>query len=320
MKKPSIVTVAVLAFASLFSCSKKDKNATTTTSYSSSQDVFNALNLKPKTISLDATTGGSFYGNSGTRYIFSANSFITESGANVTGTVQIQACEYLLKGDMLFSKMLPISNNDPLLSAGEINVSASQNGQIVYIKPGNSFIANIPQTGALATATRFFGGRQPLDTTIARTNWIPIQLDSTGHARNFIEIFPSNDTLSIVSDSMRLCNADAFMTSPNYQTFTVTISIAGTTLTTSSPVFLGYAFYDNYKAVWPIGRIGSYASGVFTEQHVPNIPVHFVVFGVLDGKFYGGTTGSITPATGMNYTVTLEEQDATAFKARLNTL
>ena len=79
------------------------------------------------------------------------------------------------------------------------------------------------------------------------------------------------------------------------------------------------ALYDNYKGVWPLGLTGSFANGVYIEGHVPNIPVHFVSYGIINGKFYGGVTAA-TPVTGGNYTIFLSQVDPTAFKGQLNNL
>ena len=316
-----LLTLIIILSAFLFSCSKKQTNNTATTrpTYSSMDSIFSMLSVQPKTLSVDAVNGGSYYGNSGTRYIFYGNSFMTAAGGSVTGTVQIQVSEYLQKGDMLFSKMLPISNNEPLLSGGEINVSATQNGQPVYLQPYNYFQANLPQPGTPDTAMKFFSGQPTLDTTQFKTNWIGAVADSNHYFSGFVEeIAAGGDTLSIISDSLKECNADYFMTSPNFQTFTVTITVTGATLPSTGKPY-GYTLYDNYKGEWPLGEIGSYSNGIFTEEHVPNIPVHFAVFTLINGNFYGGTLGA-TPTTGSNYTVMLNLVDATVFKAQLNAL
>jgi len=108
------------------------------------------------------------------------------------------------------------------------------------------------------------------------------------------------------------------MTSPHFQTFTVVAKVAGTILNSSYKVY-GYTLYDDYKGVWPLGRIGSYADGVFTEEHVPNIPVHFVIFTLVNGKFYGGI-GSATPATDSSYTVPLTNVNPATFKKQVDAL
>lgn len=321
MKKLTLLTLGVITGMSLFSCKKSsNSNVSTPTATSTTADsIFNMLRVSPKLITVNAVTGGSYYGNSGTRYIFSPNSFQTANGAAVTGSVQVMACEYLKKGDMLFSKMLPVSDDAPLLSGGEISVSASQNGQPVYLKPFSIFQANIPNTGALPQGLQFFAARQNKDTSKMLVNWVVPKVDSANYHINVVAAGAGvHDSLAIISDSLYACNADAFMAAPNYQTFTVTASVSGITMN-SDLILYGYTLYDTYKGVWPLGRIGSYSNGIFTEHHVPNIPVHFVIFGIINGKFYGGVTAA-TPANDAKYTVTLAPVDAATFKEQLNNL
>jgi hypothetical protein len=314
MKITPLLSGAIVAFL-FFSCSKPYNNAGTTglPTYSSMDDVYSQLALQPKVVTIDATTGGSFYGNSGTRYILPPNSLRTASGASVTGNVQISATEYVNKGDMIFSKTLPVSDGEPILSGGEFNISAAQNGQAVFLNPGSTITANMPFKDTANQEFRFFAGRPTNGIPNTAVNWK--QIDTVRK----VFINPFKDTLSIISDSLNYCNADRFMTPyPNYQTFTVTIAATGATITSTTALY-AVTLYDTYKGVWPLGYIGSYSNGVYTEKHVPNIPVHFAVFGVINGHFYGGVTAA-TPVTGSNYVVTIAQVDAAAFKSQLNAL
>jgi hypothetical protein len=319
MKKGNGLMFMALGCLGLFACKKNNDNVSSVTSANSSlQATLRANALQPKTVTIDASTTTSFYGNSGTRYIFYAGSFQTASGAAVTGDIQITVAEYLKRGDMIFSKMLPISNNEPLNSGGEVSVTATQYGQKLYIKPGAFFEARMPQGGAAPTGMVLFNGHdvaEKADTARFLTNWLKVSPDTVRNV-NVLRANSGLDSLGIISDSLGMANADQFMTSPAYQAFTVTVK--GATVT-SSAVLYGYTLYDNIKALWPLGRIGSYANGIYTETHVPNIPVHFVVFGYINNQFYGGTSGA-TPLTGNNYNITLSQVDPAAFKAQLNDL
>jgi len=313
MKK--IIFVALAISVAIFSCKKSDtstpsnnnnnNNTTTTGPYSSLSSVYASLNPQSKTVSVNVASGASFYGNSGTRYIFPANCFQTQIGTSVTGTVLVQVNEFLTKGDMIFSGILPYSNGNALFSGGEISVSATQNSQSLFLKPYNTFQANIPQFGATNnTGMSLFSG-QPNQTTNNIVNWA---LDDS--TRGYI--IYNGDTIGIFSDSLGLCNADRFMTNPNYQNFSV--NATGITIPTDSNVS-AYVMYDNYKGIWKLTGSGN----SFTENHVPNIPVHFVVFTVINGYFYAGITAA-TPATGSTYTVNLSQTTPAVFKAQLDSL
>ena len=110
-------------------------------------------------------------------------------------------------------------------------------------------------------------------------------------------------------------NADRFMTKPDYQTFTVTVNATNNTVNSSSDLYT-YVFYDGHEGVWPLTGL---SNNVYSEKHVPGIPVHFVSFALINGHFYGGVLAAI-PVNNANYTVTLTEVDPNAFKGQLNGL
>lgn len=304
----------------LFSCNKDRNNdvSVVTPVQPTVDSIFSLLRLSPKVLTVNAAAGGSFFGNSGTRFFFYPNSFQTATGAIVTEDVQVSVTEYLKAGDMIFSKMLPVSDGEPLLSGGEFNISAAQNGQQVYLRPHYTFMANIPCSGADVSGMQFFVGRESVDTTQMLVNWVVPKVDSQNYHLIILPQGPKytvNDTLRIISDSLKMTNADRFMSSPNYQRFTVTASAPGIVFDSNSYI-MGYALYDTYLGAWPMR---AFDKGVFYEGHVPDIPVHFVVFGLIDGKFYGGVTAA-TPVTGANYIVNMTVEDPVTFKAQLNGL
>lgn len=311
MKNTLLLSIALIALFAA-SCKKNDNNNTPAPvygTYSSIDTIFTMLAVPSKFVNIDAAAGGTFYGNSGTQYIFSPGCFIDGTGASVTGTVQMEVKELLLKGDMIFSKVLPVSGGDPLFSGGEVYAAATQSGQQLYLKPGYNFQANIPQGKTPLAGMSFFAGHIVSDPA----NIVLWKPDADSVATGSVVYL--GDTISIISDSLHWCNADQFITSPHYQTFTVTLSITGSPTVAPSSM-LTYTLYDTYKGVWPMG---SPANNIVSENHVPNIPVHFVSFGLINGKFYGGVTAA-TPAANGNYVITLTQVDPTAFKGQLNNL
>jgi hypothetical protein len=308
---------AIMCLLFFSSCSKKtDKQLPNNTSvfntYSSLDAIYGMLQLQPKMVTIIADSGGSFYGNSGTRYIFTPGCFADATGATVTGKVQIQVTEYLKKGDMIFSKVLPVSDGEPLLSGGELYVHATQGGQEIFLRAGYTFAANVPRGGDTTKGMLLFSGMSITGDANNQVNWVQ------GKDSGAVVSRPFFDSLSIISDSLNWCNADRFLDTPNYQKFTVTISLNGSQGASLSAIHT-YALYDSYKAVWPLGVIGSYSNGVYHEEHVADIPVHFAAFGLLNNRFYGGVVAA-TPKTGANYTISIAEVDPAAFKAQLNQL
>ncbi len=318
MKKYIIPAIA-LTVISLASC-RKDTAVTTPTPqpaqghYASLATIFSDIKVKSKTVIIDASAGGSFYGKDGTRFVIPANSLIKLDGTPVTGNVDIEIKEYLKRGDMLFSKVLPISNGQPLISGGEVFFNPTQNGQQLLLKEGMFMQANIPQAKPAPAGMDLFLGQ--LDDSVKGNdvNWNFGGKGAGGtHQQGFGGVVYNGDTLQLFSDSIGYCNADQFMTNPNYQTFTV--NIAGVTIPANTAVS-AYALYDTYNGMWPMSNI---TGNVISETHVPNIPVHFVVMMVVNGHFYGGIAGA-TPANGGSYTVTVSEVDPATFKNQIDAL
>ena len=312
MKKLLLITLTIVAI-SIFSCNKKDTIATTTKSgttgpYTSLSSVFSTMMPIAVTATIDATKGGSVYGPNGTRFIFNPYSLVTASGSLATGSVQVKVTDYLSKGDMIFSGILPYSSGDPLFSGGEVNVIASQGGSPLHLAYNTYFTANMPFGGTPTPGLRCFIGKSISDTGQNKVNWAMSQDSLSGVCYN-------GDTVNIISDSLGLCNADRFMSSPNYQTFTV--KITGVTMSSTDQA-QAFVLYDNYKGVWPLLSFNSSPTN-YVEHHVPNIPVHIVIFAIVNGNFYGGTLG-VTPSTGSTYTVNVTQTDPISFKALVNTL
>ena len=302
-----------VAVATLFiTACNKDYNTGTSATYSSMDDVFDQLEVKAKVVTIDASAGGSFYGNSGTRYLFPPASLQDESGQPVTGNVQVSVAEYTQKGDMIFSRALPVADGEPLISGGEINVTAATPaGKNVFLRPGKTFSAHIPRSGDTTSGMQLFMGIPMVGNSGTKVNWVP----KADTAKAPVKIEHYGDTLKIISDSLKMCNADKFMKQPIvYQSFTVTIKVTNASISNWQDLHT-YAIYDNQKAIWQFNIFAS--NNVYTEHHVPSIPVHLVSFVLISGRFYAGVTAA-TPKTGENYTVTLTEVDAKAFKASLS--
>lgn len=122
------------------------------------------------------------------------------------------------------------------------------------------------------------------------------------------------DSMDIISDSLRYCNADQFVRNMKDQEFTITVMANNSKIITADGIRT-YALYDTRKAMYRCGLSGS-KDGVYMENHIPSIPIHIVSFCLINGHFYGGVQAA-TPKTGENYTVTLKEVDPKEFKAQI---
>lgn len=309
--KKLIAPIALFLLLSA-SCKKEEPNNNVTIptykTYSSIDEIFNELSLKPKLVSVDAGKGGSFYGNSGTRYIFQPNSFQDGSGGTVTGYVQMEVTEWLTKGDMIFSGMLPMSNGAPLQSGGEIQVKVTSAGKEVFLKPGMSFEAKIPQFGSNDTVMSIFRGRETGQSS-NRVNWNFSRLDS---AKNLNLVY-KGDTISLLCDSFQLWNCDHFMRNTNLQSFKVKLALTSVSIPANTG-FYSYFMFDGLRGAMQLDDMA--ADRTYAISNIPDLPVHIVSFTLINGHFYAGVQAA-TPKTGESYTVTLTEVEPKDFKAQL---
>ena len=181
-KNHLLIGAGVCALLLTHSCRKPKPDVSTinNVSFSSVEDMFSKLALKPKVLTVNGATGGSFFGNSGTRYVFQPNSFQDASGTPITGNIEVKVTEFLREGDMVFSRMLPVSNNEPLISGGCFDISASADVKDVFLKPGNTFRANMPQPGVIGEDMLFFKGERVNGNDRNLVNW------DTGRVNKFI--------------------------------------------------------------------------------------------------------------------------------------
>lgn len=311
---------ATIATILMASCTKNDNNENPVlpvyAAYTSMDDVYELLSVKGKSVTIDGTAGGTFYGNSGTRYLFEPNSFQKADGSAVTGIVQLETTEWLKKGDMIFSKMLPESDGESLFSGGELAVTAKYNGETIFLKPGKTFRANMPQGGVPEPGMIFFAGRSQTGNPNNNVNWR--RTDSIPSRK----IIYTPDTISIITDSIMICNADKYITGYESVDMNVTISAKDGSEIKTSTAIKSFAVYAGYNGMRPMDSNwgSSRTNDIIDARHVPVMPIYLTVFGLINNKFYGGILYVAAPNAGTHYSVVLEQVDAMAFRGQINVM
>ncbi len=269
------------------------------------QSVLSNMAVTPTSVTLTANSGGTFWGGSGARYVFPPFS-ISNDSVPVNGNVTIQVSEFLKKSDLIFSSVLPFSNGYPLVPGGAYYINITQNGQPLSIAPGSYYQVFLPLAAAPPANLQFFLGR-PDDTSVYnRVNWQPA--DTT-----LGKVQAMGDTLLITSDSTHYGGAFAYLDSPAYQNFTVTVTAPNSTFSDSIAAF---AVLDATGSVVGMTEVSNH---VVSVANVPNVPVHFVVFTVIDGNFYGAILAA-TPVSGRNYTIYLTKSSPAQLRSKIDAL
>ena len=271
------------------------------------QNVFNTMAVTPLKLTFSASAGGNFYGSSGARYYFPPFSLERDS-IQIIGDVDVTIAEYLKVSDMIFSSVLPYSNGSPLVTAGAYYINITQNGNTVVLAKPAMYQVSLPIASGISTAGMglYFG--RPDDTVSSNlVNWQPVTDTTYG------SVSAVTDSVIISSDSIHYNAASRNLLSPSYQAFTLHVTAP---ITTFSDTLVAYAVFDSLNSIWQMSASHNH---LISETMVPNSPVHFVVFTVINGDFYAGILAA-TPVAGNTYTVNLSKTSPAALKSRIDGL
>ncbi len=309
MKNYSQRNLLLFVFAvSVFSCGKDYDSGSVLPSDTPGpytlQSAMASVAVKPKVVTLNAADGGSFNGESGTRYIFPPNSFVSSTGEVIDGDVQVTVSEYLTKVDMLFSGVLPLSNGTPLISGGEVNVEAMRSGQEIKMDAGKEFTINMPQKGTPVAGMELFTGN--MDSSTNSVSWTPAS--STSGSLGYM-----GDTISVSSANLHFINADGFYNNPIAVKININLEITGVSMNDS---FLVYCLVDSVNSVYPLARP---VAGTITNGNALSRPMHLAALGVINGNLYGGII-AITPTNEATYAIPLSKTTPSSFKSQLGVL
>lgn len=145
--KSSLVVAGIAAIALIYSCAKESLENTFPANNSSNGSLANfiAQNAPPmQQFTVDASTGGIINGISGAVVMISPNSFLFQNNQPVSGNVTISVQEVYSKQAVIFSGASTTANGLPLVSGGEIFISAFQASQELILANANSITVQIP--------------------------------------------------------------------------------------------------------------------------------------------------------------------------------
>lgn len=99
-----------------------------------------------QSFSFNASSGGYFMGTDGATLMVAPNAFLYQNNMPVTGNITLKLQEVYTKSDMIFAGGYTTSYGLPLVSGGEINVTAYQGTQELKLAYSGSVYATIPTT------------------------------------------------------------------------------------------------------------------------------------------------------------------------------
>ncbi|WAC40985.1 hypothetical protein [Pedobacter sp. SL55] len=228
----NLTLIALVVITTLFACKKDRANDENKLSLAE----FNAKFSVP-TQKFNGTGGAAFSitGAKGMKFDFPANSFIDANGNPVTGAVVVSLKEVLSKRDIILSGKVTQSNGQLLISGGEFQILASQNGQALRLNPAVAVAVKVPTTFNTAPMDLFVWA----PTAASDSAWV---LDQKARVATNADFYQFN------LPNFGWINCDYFYNNPNPKT---TI--------TASPVYAGaapsikdqraYMVFDDIKSV-----------------------------------------------------------------------
>jgi hypothetical protein len=316
MKK--YISILLAGLAGICSCGK---NYTPVPGpYSSLQTALDSATRPANNFDIDAAAGGSFTTNSGAIYLFPANAFRTATGGVVTGAVQIKTGEYFSKSDFIFSGMYPMSNGEPLVSAGEFSMFPTQDGADLLM--ADSYSVVLPLAGAMGGMSVYTGTDNTVNTTMGKVNWV-LMPDTT---KNKVTV--KTDAVGITTTKTGWVNGDR-ASGPAFdsivyktlnrsrgarQTFTISLT-SGDGLGDDKDIRV-YCYFDGLRCMWPMTNI---KFGLVTENNISSMKVHFVAFAVHYGYTYAGILAA-TPEDGIGYHLNMVRTSIEDFRKQVDAL
>lgn len=280
MKKMKILVTAMLGVTlAVVSCKKDEPNEPTTdpTVNPSAQalgDFFREnTNNKVQTFTIDAENGGSITGNEGTAINFSANSFEDQSGAIVSGDIDLEVIEIFSKAEMITMNKPTMANHPsgglaPLISGGQFKITASQNGEELDLREGFNYYVNAPAPDGVDPNMEVFYGEDESDTVV----WN--QADSS-------LVFGQGNEYMAYFDSLNWVNLDYFMNQQGQQT-TVQVEVPQGFNSQNCALFISFDGL-NSLATLNNGTDNVFTSGSYYTLPV-GIDVHFVALSFINNE------------------------------------
>lgn len=154
MKFNKIILLAAVLVVGFSSCKKDDPEDPTTTPTTPTVEEPTTSNLGAffdnyrtsitQSYTIDANSWQYITANEGTIITVPANAFVDAAGNPVSGSIDIEVIEVLTQADMLLTNMPTTSGGQMLISGGELNIEAFQNGQELSLAAGSSLNIMVP--------------------------------------------------------------------------------------------------------------------------------------------------------------------------------
>ena len=287
--------------AGFFACSKSYNSKGVIVSQA---QLFSQLKSTPQTFSVRAGKDTVIAGAEGTSVHFYTNSF-KDAGGNIitSGSVSVQLVEMYKPGEMIANGATTCTADGlPLQSGGQINITATMNGQQVY---ANNYGLGFKQTApSTAPMQLFLGGTGIAGSspqwTMSDTSRGGVVANGTNSDTTMTNPHASLMYIFDTCSTFNFVNCDHFMGS-SYTLTDVTVTMQDNTYNGSNTTI--YLVLPSVNCV--MQGSGNNTDGTFTVRNVPvGLNYKVVALSAKTGSFYFGlSSGTVATASGVTMTV-----------------
>lgn len=208
MKMRKIFLLLLIAFTGAFyGCKKENHEIVPPPENTSELNQFYKNNRSENTqyFTVDANSWQTIVGNKGTKLSIPADAFVYSNGSTVSGSVDIELIEVLNVSDMVKNRVSTISNNEVLVSGGQLKVVVTQNSNELLLKPGYSISVDVPTNNPDPQMALFTGDEgqdgdiswTSASTDTSQTDSVVTWTDSTG--TSYYNFAFDNDSLGWIN-------------------------------------------------------------------------------------------------------------------------
>jgi hypothetical protein len=264
------------------SCSKEEglENTypTSTGSNGSLDAFFVQYGPAQQSFTFNVAMGSYFVGAQGTTVTVSPNAFLYQNNFPVTGSVTVYVQEVFNKKDMILSGGFTTSNGRPLVSGGEVNVTAFQGLQELKLASSNSVNITMP-AGNTPPPTMYEFRASSFGIT---NDFIPVNMQTP------ISVTSDSSggySYAFALDSLDWTNCDQFMSLPGDLT-SFSVTVPNIFNSENCMVFITVEGYQYASKIYRFdGPSNTFVSGPY-YQLPEGLEVTFTAIAEINGQFY----------------------------------
>ncbi|MFT4061564.1 MAG: hypothetical protein QM642_04320 [Edaphocola sp.] len=321
-KTSLITTIAFIATAGLYGCSKNNDAPINTTTNDAAliNALFDSLKSTPQSFQVTAGTYATITGEDGTIVTFNPSSFKTAAGTVITsGIIDIELTEMYTPGKMIANRVTTATQNNSLLSSGgAMYIKATLNGEEVA---AGQYEIGFQQAAYSEDDMSLFYGEQNTDMSGANVIWgndtSNTQTRTVKSSQNDIPNYYLFDSCT----SFNWINCDHFYTAPDPKT-DVQVTVNGSDVTAANTrIFVVFPAINSVANMYAFDSASATFSFGYPAYYLPvGTSIHAFLIAEKDSVYYMAEQKNITVSSGINITLTPVQTSISAIAAALSNL